>query len=105
MQLSKRGTIEYFLLSSNKKSRNEEQQSESNLFSSPPLLLSDFENYFTFLSTDNQIRSNLISITPPPSLKASAPANDTSASVNDSFAQPKLPTYPVNHQGCSFQLS
>jgi len=120
MNPDKRRTIESFFLSSNKKPRNDEEQTESSVIISTSLLLSEAENLLppssvSSLCSGDQATRDLVSDTSTSSIttsdslnqsfEAKSAPNDISTSCIDSAAQPKLVTYPLNHQKRSFQSS
>jgi len=117
MNPDKRRTIESFFLSSSKKPRNDEEQTESNVIISCSLSSPESQNLlppsFSSLCFGDQDTCDLISDTSSSSLtvsvsmnesfEAKSAPNDISASCIDSPIQPKLTSYPLNHQKRSFQ--
>jgi len=112
MQPDKRRTIESFF-SSNKKPRNEEQQqSDSNTNIS--LSRSQIQNHPPS-SSDHQTSPDLLDMSSSPSVSTSTSLNedlqtksipnDISLSCNDDPVQPKLKSYPLNHQKRCFQFN
>ncbi|CAF4942929.1 unnamed protein product [Rotaria sp. Silwood1] len=119
MNPDKRRTIESFFLSTTKKPRNNEGQTESNVIISSSLSSTESENVISPVSASScsgdQTTCDLVSDTSSSSLttlvslnesfEAKSAPNDISTSCIDPPVQPKLTTYPLNHQKRSFQSS